>query len=81
MFISADRPPLRSAGLWLALAFNTAMAIRNTVWRPPFIMYYLSFLLPGVRRLLEEHGFDVEVHRGFCPEIPSYHLIIATRGT
>lgn len=79
VFVSAERPPPWSRRLWLALGFNAAMAVRNAVWRPPFVMYYLSFLLPRARRLLEEHGFEVEVHRGFDPGHPWADLVVATR--
>ena len=78
VFVSCDPPPLGSRRLWLSLGFNAAMAVRN-VWRPRFVMYYLSFLLPRARRLLREHGFDVEVHRGFAPEVPWASLVLATR--
>lgn len=79
IFPSAERPRAWSPRLWLSLAFNAAIAIRNTVWRPPFVMYYLSFLLPRARRLLEEHGFEVEVHRQIDPEFPWVDLVVAVR--
>ncbi len=76
---SAYLPRPWSWRLWLALGFNAAMAVRNTLWRPPFFMYYLSFLLPRARRLLESQGFEVETHSGFCAEAPAYHLVVATK--
>ncbi len=79
VFLSAERPPPWSPRLWLSLAFNAAMAIRNTVLRPPFVMYYLSFLLPRARRLLEKHGFETQVHRGVDPEHPWIDLVVASR--
>ena len=33
------------------------MRIRNLLVRPPFVMYYLTFLLPRARKLLVERGF------------------------
>jgi hypothetical protein len=44
---------------------------------PPFVMYYLAFLLPGIRRVLEERGLNVEermLHGG----PPEWRLVIAT---
>jgi SAM-dependent methyltransferase len=79
--VSAQLPPPWHPPLWLALAFNAAMTVRNFVWRPPFVMYYLNFLLPGARRLLEENGFEVEVHPGFCRRYPRYHLVVGSTGT
>ncbi len=79
VFPSAERPRPMSPRLWLSLAFNATMAVRNTLLRPPFVMYYLSFLLPRARRLLEEHGFGVEVHRGIDPEYPWVDLVVATK--
>ncbi len=79
VFPSAERPRPWSPRLWLSLAFNAAMAVRNTVLRPPFIMYYLSFLLPRARLLLEEYGFEVTVHQGVDPEHPWVDLVVATR--
>ena len=53
------------------------MRVRNLLWRPPFIMYYLSFLLPQARHLLERHGFEVTVHRGLADEFPWLDLVVA----
>ncbi len=79
VFPSAERPRPWSPRLWLSLAFNLCMAVRNALWRPPFVMYYLSFLLPQARRLLEEHGFETRVHRGIDPEHPWIDLVVATK--
>ncbi len=79
IFPSAERPRPWSPRLWLALAFNATMAARNAVRRPPFVMYYLSFLLPQARRLLEDHGFEVEIHRGIDPERPRIDLVVARK--
>ena len=81
IFVSSAWPPPWSPRLWLSLGFNAAMAVRNAVWQPPFVMYYLSFLLPRARRLLEEQGFEVEVHPGCYPRHPWIDLVVATRAT
>jgi len=61
VFVTAHMPPLWSLRYWLARGFNGAMRVRNFLLSPPFIMYYLTFMLPEVQTLLEAHGFDVEV--------------------
>ena len=63
VFISDTAPPILSVRFWLAHGFNGAMRVRNALLRPPFIMYYLTFLLPEVEDLLARHGFAVEVKR------------------
>ncbi len=79
VFASAEWPRPWSPRLWLSLAFNFGIAARNALLRPPFVMYYLSFLLPQARQLLEEQGFEVEVHRGIDPEHPRVDLVVATK--
>jgi ubiquinone/menaquinone biosynthesis C-methylase UbiE len=61
-FVTCEMPPWWSRRYLLSRGFNAAMHVRNALWPPPFIMYYLRFLLPDARRLLERHGFDVVVH-------------------
>lgn len=62
VFVTAHPPPLLSRRHIVARAFNGVMRLRNVVKHPPFIMYYLTFLLPRARALLEEAGFEVRVH-------------------
>lgn len=50
-----------------ALAFDSLMRVRNLIWRPTFVMYYLSFVLPGAQRVLERHGFECQVIEGRFP--------------
>jgi ubiquinone/menaquinone biosynthesis C-methylase UbiE len=50
-------PPLASVSYWAALGFDLAMRVRNAVWRPPFVMYYLTTPLPAVRHDLTAAGF------------------------
>lgn len=80
VFPTSYLPPLLSARRWLARGFNAAMHVRNVLIRPPFVMYYLTFLLPQVQSLLEAHGFDVDVvddvFAAYCPEA---RLVVATR--
>lgn len=62
VFVTAHPPPLLSRRHIIARTFNGVMRVRNVVKRPQFIMYYLTFLLPRARALLEHAGFDVRVH-------------------
>jgi SAM-dependent methyltransferase len=77
-FVTAEAPPWFTPRALQARAFNAAMRVRNAVWRPPFVMYYLTFLLPRARVLLEAAGLDVEVRRGVLPApYERYALVIA----
>jgi ubiquinone/menaquinone biosynthesis C-methylase UbiE len=80
VFVTAYLPPVTSPGYWMARAFNAAMRVRNFLIRPPFIMYYLTFLLPRARRLLERAGLVVE-ERPLAVGRPlrSLRLVVATR--
>lgn len=64
VFVTSDVPKITSPTLWLARGFNAAIRVRNALYKPEFIMYYLTFLLPRAKRLLEGRGFTVEVTRG-----------------
>jgi len=60
--ITAPPPPALSRVSILARSFNAAMRVRNALISPPFIMYYLTFMLPRARMLLEGAGLRVDVH-------------------
>jgi ubiquinone/menaquinone biosynthesis C-methylase UbiE len=60
VFVTSYPPPRWSVNYWLARLFNGAMHVRNFLISPPFIMYYLTFLLPETARLLEAHGLAVQ---------------------
>jgi SAM-dependent methyltransferase len=76
VIVTSTRPPAWSARYWLARGFDTAMHVRNALVRPPFVMYYLTFLLPGARRLLEGAGMRVDVRP--LP-LRNLHLVVATK--
>jgi SAM-dependent methyltransferase len=80
VFLTGLRPGPDRATWWVSRGFNAAMRVRNALIRPPFIMYYLTFLLPETARLLEEVGFVIEVHD---PKLPRprdlLRVVIATR--
>jgi hypothetical protein len=43
-------------------------------------MFYLTFLLPDVQRLLERHGFDVAVHDdAFTGRLSVLKVVVATK--
>ena len=42
-------------------------------------MFYLTFMLPQVRGLLERNGYEVEVVSGLFPKYPTAKLVVATR--
>ncbi|XXF77928.1 class I SAM-dependent methyltransferase [Myxococcaceae bacterium GXIMD 01537] len=80
VFVTAHPPSPLSPGYWMARGFNAAMRVRNAVWKPPFVMYYLTFLVPRARALLEAHGFSVEVRDGLMPApFTPYSVVVATR--
>lgn len=59
--VTAHRPKFWSRQHWLLRGFNAAMWLRNLVVSPPFVMYYLNFLLPDVERLFRRAGLEVAV--------------------
>ena len=59
-FVTARWPPWWSPQLWLAAAFDGILWLRNRLWRPQFIMYYLSWPLDRSLRLLRASGFTTE---------------------
>src|ERR1043166_1694267 len=79
VFVTAHMPPLWSPIYWLARGFNGAMHVRNFLKSPPFIMFYLTFLVPGATKLLEAAGFDVEVKSDFKRPWKGLCLVTATR--
>jgi ubiquinone/menaquinone biosynthesis C-methylase UbiE len=80
VFVTGYAPPVTSPVYWMARLFNVAMRVRNFLVSPPFIMYYLTFLLPRARRLLERAGLAVEERPlGAARPWSGLRLVIATR--
>jgi len=52
-------PPVTSIWYWALAGFDLAMRVRNTLWRPAFVMYYRTCPLPVVRSDLTAAGFTV----------------------
>lgn len=67
-FFTARPPGALSPRRWIARGFNAAMRVRNALIEPPFIMYYLTFMLPRATALLEDAGFTLETHEGLGPK-------------
>ncbi len=67
LFITSDDLPLLHPARLAAKGFNAAMRLRNLLIKPPFVMYYLTFLLPRARALLEAEGFKVETPENSLP--------------
>jgi SAM-dependent methyltransferase len=77
--VTTPRPPWWSARYWRAQGFNALMHLRNRLRTPPFIMYYLTFLLPEAVALLRQQGFAVTVHEEVFPgRFQQVRLVIGT---
>jgi len=80
VFITTYLPPMTSPHYWFSRLFNGVMRVRNFLVSPPFIMYYLTFLLPQVATLLRRQGLDMEVRdMGSKGVWSAARLMIATR--
>ena len=77
VFITSTMPRLTSPAWWVARGFNGAMRVRNALIDPPFVMYYLTFLLPRARALLEARGFLVAARE--TPEVPRLWVVHAIK--
>lgn len=77
LFVTGYPPKVTSPNFWFAHGFNAAMHVRNWLIEPPFIMFFLTFLLPEIQRKLEARGFTVRVE---APEgIGKFRVVVATR--
>ncbi|WP_333742959.1 class I SAM-dependent methyltransferase [Streptomyces ardesiacus] len=81
-FPVAAPPRPGSAAYWTLLGFDTAMRVRNALWRPPFVMYYRTFRLGDVGRELARAGFRADLHAlpefGCRPDgSPRVRLVVA----
>jgi len=79
-FFTANPPGPLNPGRWLAKGFNAAMRVRNALIQPPFVMYYLTFMLPRATALLESAGFSLEAREGLGPKpYDRLTFVVATR--
>jgi ubiquinone/menaquinone biosynthesis C-methylase UbiE len=80
VFLTAGPAGWTSRTWWLYRGFNAVMRVRNALIQPPFIMYYLNFLLPRATKLCEEAGFTVTVKDvEMAPPFNRFKLVIATK--
>ncbi len=80
LFITADRPSMTSVSYWLSRGFNAAMHVRNALWDPPFIMFYLTFPLDRALRMCAARGFELAtVKPGVEARDPSRAVIVSAR--
>lgn len=79
-FVTSTVPPVMSLRWIVSRGFNAAMHVRNAILSPPFVMYYLTFVLPEIRKTLESAGYSVEEKAGLFPApYDELRLVIATR--
>jgi ubiquinone/menaquinone biosynthesis C-methylase UbiE len=81
-FVFITSVPLSPAdrSWWLYRGFNATMRVRNVLWDPPFIMYYLIFTLPRALEVLTRNGFKVQVHQPFTERPHSrMRVVVASR--
>jgi ubiquinone/menaquinone biosynthesis C-methylase UbiE len=82
VFVTSEAPKIWSRSFWLSHGFNVAMRLRNLAWRPTFIMYYLTFLLPRAKELLEADGFRVQTPPcKFPAPFQPLKLVVAEKGS
>lgn len=78
-YVSSKMPSVFSPVRWMATGFNVAMMIRNLIIRPPFIMYYLTFMLPESTALFEAEGCTTELRSVYDGMLRNVRLVIATK--
>lgn len=79
MFITRDMPGLTNPTWWAYRGFNAVMHVRNFLWKPEFIMIYLTFTTQRAREVLCRNGFDVEFRGLWSGRLAPARLCIATR--
>lgn len=77
VFVTSTPPPRASLSYVVAAGFDGVMRLRNALWKPPFVMYYLQFFVEEARRELEACGFSVEVIP-LQPLHPRLFAVVAT---
>jgi ubiquinone/menaquinone biosynthesis C-methylase UbiE len=81
IFATATKPPFYQPKALIAHGFNGVMRLRNALISPPFIMYYLTFMMPDVERLLRWTGFEVKKHEGLFDAPFESVVVISARRT
>jgi ubiquinone/menaquinone biosynthesis C-methylase UbiE len=82
VFVTSSRPPTWSRQYLIAWCFDSAMRVRNALVSPPFVMYYLTFLLPDALRMLRAAGLSAETEplTGVAGPAGGLQVVIARRG-
>jgi ubiquinone/menaquinone biosynthesis C-methylase UbiE len=79
-FVTSESPPPLSLRSLVYRGFKAAMHVRNAFLRPPFVMCYLTFPLPGVLATLSRHGLKCQVvDPGFLAPFRHGRLVIAAK--
>ncbi len=79
MFATHVMPRVWSRDYLFSRSFNAAMRVRNLLIRPPFIMYYLTFLWPHIAPLLERHGLEIVEPAADRQFEPGELVVVVTR--
>lgn len=80
VFVTAPPPGPFDAWFWLAHGFNAAMHVRNALFSPKFVMYYLTFAWPAAEKRLVQAGFEPVARHGLFPAPYSRYVYVeATR--
>lgn len=79
VFVTTYMPSFFSFAYLISRGFNFAMRVRNFVIRPPFIMYYLTFLLPNVQKQFEEQGFRITESSPFPDRFRRVKMVVAEK--
>jgi cyclopropane fatty-acyl-phospholipid synthase-like methyltransferase len=79
-FITTTMPSMRSSNYWMARGFNAAMHVRNWLIKPPFVMYYLTFLWPAIEVKLRRAGFSAIASELFSDDArPALYKFVSAR--
>ncbi len=80
-FVTSEMPSLLSPPLWIYVGFDLVMRVRNILIKPPFVMYYLNFLLPNVLNLFKKQDWSSMkvVPLEICGNPTPLRLVIATK--
>lgn len=78
-FVTGEMPGVLNPAWWFGRGFNAAMHVRNALFDPPFVMFYLTFQVPRAREVLERNGLKVEVREGLFPKFRTAKLVIGTK--
>ncbi len=60
VFVTTPMLPMWSPAYWMARGFNAAMHVRNLMIKPKFIMFYLTFLWPDIKKHFDAAGMTAD---------------------